>query len=60
MTRKEAIALKLYTYTTGKPCKRGHTTERDTLEGYCIECKREYQNAYQKKQRAEIRAALKG
>jgi hypothetical protein len=38
ITRKEAIALGLSRYFTGKPCKRGHVTERCVGNALCIEC----------------------
>ena len=37
MKRKEAIALGLKTYNTGKPCKHGHFSDR-YVQGACIEC----------------------
>lgn len=36
--RKQAIAGKLPTYFTGKPCKRGHVAERYTSTGNCVDC----------------------
>lgn len=36
--RKEAIAKRLKTYFTGKPCKHGHIAKRFTLSGTCYEC----------------------
>jgi hypothetical protein len=30
----------LVTYSTGKPCVRGHISERDTASGSCLMCKR--------------------
>ena len=37
MKRREAIALGLKTYNTGKPCKHGHLSDR-YVQGACIEC----------------------
>jgi hypothetical protein len=37
MKRKEAKASGLKTYNTGKPCKRGHFSDR-YVSGQCIEC----------------------
>lgn len=39
-TRRDAIALGLTRYFTGKPCKHGHLCERGVSEG-CIVCRRE-------------------
>ncbi len=36
--RKEAKQLQLKRYFTGKPCVRGHISERYTAKGSCIEC----------------------
>lgn len=46
MTRMEALAARLETYNTGKPCKYGHTSDRKTKTGACIECRREYYAKY--------------
>ena len=40
MTRQESLSKGLKTYFTGKPCKRGHISER-LLNCMCIECKKE-------------------
>jgi len=40
MGRKEALALGLKRYFTGKPCKRGHLAQR-LLCGRCVACSRE-------------------
>ncbi len=55
-TRKEAIRLGMATYYTGKPCGRGHLSERRTTSGICIQCNKEAREAEQdayKKARAE-------
>ena len=38
MSRKEARALGLKKYNTGKPCKRGHVADRWTSTAACAEC----------------------
>lgn len=38
VTRHQAIDQKLSRYYTGKPCKRGHLSERYTQMSACIEC----------------------
>jgi 5-methylcytosine-specific restriction endonuclease McrA len=40
VTRDEARSLGLRHYSTGKPCRRGHTSPRRTSSGACIECVR--------------------
>ena len=37
ITLKEALSLGLKKYFTGKPCRKGHISERYT-EGHCITC----------------------
>lgn len=37
-TRADAKALGLKRYFTGKPCKHGHISERQTSDGGCIAC----------------------
>ena len=41
MTRKEAMALGLKSYCTGKECSRGHISNRYTSNGKCIDCQYE-------------------
>lgn len=38
MSREEAGARGLKRYSTGKPCRYGHTCERYTAQGSCVEC----------------------
>lgn len=38
VTREEAITRQSARYFTGKPCKRGHISERYTKMAACIEC----------------------
>lgn len=38
---KEAKAVNSRFYFTGKPCKRGHISERQTSDAACVACKRE-------------------
>jgi len=38
--RKEALKQGLQTYFTGKPCKRGHISERFTTTWTCVSCSR--------------------
>lgn len=45
VTRRDAIASGLSRYFLGKPCRRGHLTERYTTSGLCVECRR-YWNAW--------------
>ena len=39
-SRKEAVALGVPRYFTGKPCKRGHIAERRLSNGACFVCER--------------------
>jgi 5-methylcytosine-specific restriction endonuclease McrA len=49
VTRAEAKAAGLKRYYTGKPCKRGHMTERLTSNLTCVECACEAGVAHQQK-----------
>jgi hypothetical protein len=53
--RAVAIAAGRTTYFTGKPCKYGHVEDRYTLDGVCVECRRNYQ----RNERSRVRALLK-
>jgi hypothetical protein len=43
-TRKEAIASGETQYFTGKPCKHGHISARQTVNSACLACMKEYLN----------------
>ena len=51
-TRAAAFARGDKWYTTGKPCKRGHTGKRRTSNYACIECNKEEQSTAEYKQYA--------
>ena len=38
VSRREAMARGLKRYFTGKPCRRGHLSERDTMHRRCFAC----------------------
>jgi 5-methylcytosine-specific restriction endonuclease McrA len=40
MERREALAAKLTLFRTGRPCRRGHVTDRFASTGQCMECLR--------------------
>ncbi len=42
ISRKEAKISGLKRYFTGRPCKHGHITQRDVVNGTCIECTRDW------------------
>lgn len=50
LSRREAIAAKEQYYFTGRPCKHGHFSKRETRDGSCLECRLSNQRAL----RAEI------
>jgi hypothetical protein len=57
--RRDAIALGVTRYFTGKPCKSGHLCERHLTNG-CIECRKVAKKAYYKTpQGMEKRRAIK-
>lgn len=58
ITRRIAIERGLSTYYTGKPCKHGHLSERKTLEGSCIQCRKAREGEYAKTQYTKHREKL--
>ncbi len=71
ISRKEAMALGLRRYFTGKPCRRGHITERGVASRSCVACDRlwaaahpevarnagrRYNAAHREERRSECRA----
>jgi len=48
VTLKEARELGLKRYYTGKPCKNGHTCERQTSDRQCVDCKSEKHKKHKK------------
>lgn len=56
MERKQAIEQGLAKFITGRPCKYGHTSERNTVTGACLECVNNRNKEYQQKARDMIKA----
>lgn len=54
--RKTAKELGLKRYFTGKPCGRGHITERNKTDGNCLECKRMHFNNWNKSEKGKAYA----
>lgn len=52
-TKKEAISLGLTRYFTGKPCIRGHFSERNISSGVCLECLRESSKKHYQSNRSQ-------
>lgn len=46
LKRREALAAKLPTYFTGKPCPKGHVAERTASNGSCVVCGRDRSRLY--------------
>jgi hypothetical protein len=42
MTRSDALRDGLHTFSTGRPCRRGHTGPRYTSSGTCVQCQRDH------------------
>ena len=53
LTKKEAIENNIKYYFTGKPCVRGHISER-MLSGICLSCHREDGAKYRKDNKTKI------
>jgi 5-methylcytosine-specific restriction endonuclease McrA len=62
ITLKEARAAGLDRYFTGKLCKHGHLSDRDTKSKRCFECRRTesltYRTIHSEKRKAEVRRYL--
>lgn len=54
-TMREARKLGYKRYYTGKPCKRGHVTERLSNNGYCLECHRQSTGKWRKENPDKVR-----
>jgi hypothetical protein len=59
ISREEARAHGLKLFYTGKPCARGHDSERYVGEGKCVACHRENRQKYQERNRDAIKARRK-
>lgn len=49
ISRKDAAAIGMSSYFTGKPCTNGHIAERRVYDWKCRECERERYRAWRKK-----------
>jgi hypothetical protein len=45
-TRKDALAAGAAFFNTGRPCRNGHTADRYTSTGGCLECLRGHRQEY--------------
>jgi len=59
ISRMAAIEAGLEFYYTGKPCKRGHLGDRETMTAACAECRRGLRDyiLQKRRERAEREAA---
>lgn len=57
-TRQEAIKAREKHYNTGRPCKHGHNSKRNTADGSCVECRVE-SSSRQAEENKRIRTMLK-
>lgn len=55
VSRAEAIQVKSPVYQTEKPCKYGHVSPRDTINGWCLECRKAYNREYKQAARDALR-----
>lgn len=60
MTRRAAVDAGLKRYYTGKPCSKGHDSQRFTSTGACIKCASGYSKDYVGRLRKESNARLAG
>lgn len=54
ISRKEARALGLTRFCTGKLCKHGHVAERRVSSGICCECHKVNRRAWKKKNKSSV------
>ena len=59
MKRREAKALGLSRYATGKPCKHGHFSERYTKSAQCLECLKIQNNVWREANPEKHAASMK-
>lgn len=60
MTRRAAAEAGLKRYYTGKPCSKGHNSQRFTSTGACVKCAAGYSKTYVGNLRKESNARLAG
>lgn len=56
-SRSAAIKAGEARYYTGRPCKHGHLSVRDTVTGACIECRNERSRLDQQRAKKAIASA---
>jgi predicted RNA-binding protein YlxR (DUF448 family) len=56
ISRKEAKAIGLTRYFTGKPCKHGHVSERHVSHGGCYVCTNERTSNWKKNNKHKVNA----
>lgn len=59
ISRKEAKSLGLKYYFTGKPCKHGHISQKQTNKGYCCACARNQSKKYAAKNKEKVSEWMK-
>ena len=52
--RSEAVEAGEKYYNTGKECKNGHFSERNTVDGSCVKCRTIYQKSHREMIRQRI------
>ena len=55
MSRKQAKECNSNVYFTGKPCKHGHISQRQTSNGQCVVCRKETLKRWQDENREKAR-----
>lgn len=60
MTRRQAAESGLTKYSTGRPCRNGHTVDRYTVSGACTACTRGYHAAYAQRTNTAAIARARG
>lgn len=60
ISRKEARALGLKRYFTGKPCPKGHISERIVHHADCLECRSKYERKKREKRPRRYRTKQRG
>lgn len=56
LSRRQAKAIGLLRYFTGKPCIRGHIAERTTWNHVCVECRKLWRDAVREESRQKAKA----
>lgn len=56
IAKQNAIAAGLTTYSTGKPCKYGHVSDRNVADSSCVKCRQLFREAHREEAKAYVKS----